>query len=56
MKRSEELQKIREELKNLKEELVELSPEELDQVTGGFLLSSNASLTCTLRGLEDPKK
>lgn len=56
MKKSEELQEIREELNNLREELRELSEEELNQITGGFLLSSNASLTCTSRGLEDPKK
>ena len=59
MMSKEELMKLKEDVTEIQERLRELTDEELEQVFGGLslsppaiedlLLSSNASLTCSLR-------
>lgn len=53
------IKELKEEIADLQAKLQTISDEELEQVLGGVgmmpnaLLSSNASLTCTLRGLRE---
>ena len=57
-KTKEELDALKEEINKVNEKICELTPEELEQVNGGhvgLLTSPKASLTCTSRGLKDPK-
>ena len=57
-KTKEELNELKKDVEAVNEKLQELTPEELEQVNGGevgILTSPKASLTCTPRGLKDPR-